>query len=326
MIRYQPTIRCGCPGCGPASVSRQSLFSRLPLHDVRSPGRVQVREDVAPVILSQAFDWPGVLLEAGCNHVAGVERVALAHHYVGMNAGDDPVVMNEVTDGRGTRPITLAPGSIWVLPAGEQATISLDAVFPYIRMTLDPRHLHGLLARSPDDDRPLELRRTYGIATPQLASLLEALVAEADRENPSGLAFVETVTAAIGQQLALLAGVELPRPEQARGGLAPIARRRALELIDAKLDGKLTIQTLAREVGLSTTHFARAFKQTIGHSPHRYLLSLRLQRARHLLDAPGAVLSDIALRTGFADQAHFTRLFKREFGVTPGVVLRSRRR
>jgi transcriptional regulator GlxA family with amidase domain len=53
-------------------------------------------------------------------------------------------------------------------------------------------------------------------------------------------------------------------------------------------------------------------------------VALRLDRARRMLDAPNAVLSDIAFRTGFADQAHFTRFFKRQFDVTPGVVLRAR--
>jgi len=64
----------------------------------------------------------------------------------------------------------------------------------------------------------------------------------------------------------------------------------------------------------------------MGRAPHRHLLTLRLERARHLLDAPGARLSSVALRLGFADQSHFTRLFKREFGVTPGAVLRARQR
>jgi AraC family transcriptional regulator len=78
---------------------------------------------------------------------------------------------------------------------------------------------------------------------------------------------------------------------------------------------------------LSPAHFARAFKQTIGSPPHRFLLSLRLDRARRLLERPEAQLSDVALGSGFADQAHFTRHFKRQFGVTPGtVVTRARRR
>jgi AraC family transcriptional regulator len=54
-------------------------------------------------------------------------------------------------------------------------------------------------------------------------------------------------------------------------------------------------------------------------------MALRLERARRLLERPGAALSDVAVRAGFADQAHFTRLFKREFGVTPGAFVRSHR-
>jgi transcriptional regulator GlxA family with amidase domain len=55
-------------------------------------------------------------------------------------------------------------------------------------------------------------------------------------------------------------------------------------------------------------------------------MALRLESARRLLDLPNAVLSDVALQTGFADQAHFTRFFKRQYGVTPGMLLKGRRR
>ncbi|HMG95582.1 MAG TPA: helix-turn-helix transcriptional regulator [Gemmatimonadaceae bacterium] len=67
-------------------------------------------------------------------------------------------------------------------------------------------------------------------------------------------------------------------------------------------------------------------KETMGVAPHQYLLHLRLERSRRMLDAENASLADVAQRAGFADQAHFTRFFKREYGVTPGIVLKSRRR
>jgi AraC family transcriptional regulator len=75
---------------------------------------------------------------------------------------------------------------------------------------------------------------------------------------------------------------------------------------------------------LSPAHFSRAFKETIGRAPHRYLLTMRLEKARRLLEKRDVSLSDVAQRTGFSDQAHLTRLFKREFGTTPGSVLRAR--
>jgi AraC family transcriptional regulator len=93
-------------------------------------------------------------------------------------------------------------------------------------------------------------------------------------------------------------------------------------MIDATLDARLTIEVLAREVGLSPAHFARAFKETLGRAPHQYLLALRLERARRLIETSQQSLSEIAQRTGFADQAHLTRLFKRAFGTTPGALSR----
>jgi AraC-like DNA-binding protein len=153
-----------------------------------------------------------------------------------------------------------------------------------------------------------------------------ALVAEADTGTSTGVAFVETLAAGVSQQVVMHAGVRAAPRATARGGLSPGARRRVLELIDAQLDARLSIDTLAREVGLSSAHFARAFKQTLGEPPHRFLLSRRLERARRLLEGCGAQLSDVAARSGFADQAHFTRHFKRQFGVTPGAVARPRGR
>ena len=169
----------------------------------------------------------------------------------------------------------------------------------------------------------LRLRRTYAVQSPQIRHLMLTLRDEADSRNAGGLAFVEAVTAGLGHLLVRHAGVVQPRPVPVRGGLSAVAKRRVLELIDAALDARLTIEMLAREVELSPAHFARAFKETLGRAPHQYLLARRLERARRLLETTGATLSDIAQRTGFADQAHFTRLFKRAFGTTPGALART---
>ena len=75
---------------------------------------------------------------------------------------------------------------------------------------------------------------------------------------------------------------------------------------------------LAEECGLSPRHFARAFRQSTGVPPHRWLMRHRVQRAKELLRRQALSLADIALRCGFADQSHFTRVFSREVGFSPG--------
>src|SRR5262245_21858196 len=102
-----------------------------------------------------------------------------------------------------------------------------------------------------------------------------------------------------------------------RGGLPPRALRRVHEFIEAHLDKNISIQALAAIAGLSMYHFARAFKQSEGITPHDYLVQCRVRRAQTLLATTDMPLSEIALASGFADQSHCARRFREYFGVTP---------
>jgi len=91
-----------------------------------------------------------------------------------------------------------------------------------------------------------------------------------------------------------------------------------VDYIEACIDQDLRLGSLAQVAGMSTYHFARGFKETLGISPHAYVLSRRLRRAEQLLRHGGGSLVDVAAACGFASQAHFTTAFQRDVGVTPG--------
>jgi AraC-like DNA-binding protein len=103
-----------------------------------------------------------------------------------------------------------------------------------------------------------------------------------------------------------------------RGGLAPWQKRRVIELFREHLDGSLRLPTLAGQCGLSVSHFARAFRQSIGTPPHHYLVLQRVERAKALLSGSTCALSEVAQQAGFSDQASFSRTFKAVVGTTPG--------
>jgi len=299
----------------------------IPLVDRLAPRRILSVSDERSVATAQALDWPGLLLEAGRNDVAEVDDLTLAHHYIGLNADETPVTL-EVKEPEGYRPVTLGPGEGWINPAGHSFSLRVRGANPhaYVRISIDPVRFDRLVSMNQDNAAPVALRRVYGIGGSQMEHIVGALANEASDGTPNGLTFVDMLTTALGLQLVQQAGVAAAAPARMRGGLAPAVRRRVLALMDARPDTHLTIDDLAREAGLSPAHFARAFKESVGRAPHQHLMALRLERARRLLDAPDAALSDVAQRTGFADQAHFTRFFKRQYGMTPGMLLRSRRR
>src|SRR3984885_15866136 len=101
------------------------------------------------------------------------------------------------------------------------------------------------------------------------------------------------------------------RPVQIyRGGLGSARLRRIRELVQAKMEYELSLDELAQSVGLSTAHFARMFRKSTGETPHQFVLSQRLERAKAMLRAPDARVLDVAVACGFKTQQHFAQVFR----------------
>ncbi|MDE2427537.1 MAG: AraC family transcriptional regulator [Burkholderiales bacterium] len=93
--------------------------------------------------------------------------------------------------------------------------------------------------------------------------------------------------------------------------------QRAAEFIHTHCTQDLRLEAIAACAGLSASYLFRAFKNVYGLSPHAYLINRRIQYAQTLLKR-GAAIADAAQEAGFADQAHFQRVFKRMLSATPG--------
>jgi AraC-like DNA-binding protein len=78
------------------------------------------------------------------------------------------------------------------------------------------------------------------------------------------------------------------------------------------------LQEIAAELGLSVSHFSRAFRTSVGLPPHQWLLRQRVSAAKQLMTVRGLTLAEIAIAAGFASQSHFTRVFSNLVGVSPG--------
>lgn len=99
--------------------------------------------------------------------------------------------------------------------------------------------------------------------------------------------------------------------------------KRVLDHIAAHFSQAISVEDLAKEAGLSPSHFSRLFKQTMGQSPMQFVMSYRVERAKQQLGEKDLPLIDIALACGFVDQAHFSRVFKQSSGMTPNTFRRS---
>src|SRR5262249_2853526 len=112
----------------------------------------------------------------------------------------------------------------------------------------------------------------------------------------------DAAQAGIARLSAILEGKEgAPEtPAYAQGGFAPWQKRRVEAYLGQNLEESVRISTLAKIVSLSASHFCRAFKQSFGKTPHRYLTGLRIERAKEMMLSSGESLSQIALACGLA--------------------------
>ncbi len=167
------------------------------------------------------------------------------------------------------------------------------------------------------DPAHLTLVPRTGLHDPLLTQIGLALWRELEQQAPSGKLFAQTAAQMIAVHLLRhYSSTEVGIQERSPG----LTRRQVQGVTDfilAHLSQDISLEALAQQIGFSPYHFARLFRQTMGESPHQFVLRQRIEKARHLLKTTVMPLAHIALESGFANQSHFTRHFKRHLGLTP---------
>ena len=164
----------------------------------------------------------------------------------------------------------------------------------------------------------------HGKLDPVVYHMGKSFLASLEEPHHASRIFMDQILHALNSHIVCsYSGVTLPAPPF-RGGLSSVQRRRAIELLEAHLDGSIALEQVAEACELSVSHFARAFKQTFRTPPYRWLIERRVDKSRDLMTNSRLPLADIATQCGFADQSALNRSFKRIHGVTPGMWRRGR--
>ena len=267
----------------------------------------------------------GVLLASG---PLGWRGMAAELHRIGPDHQPEHLVRTHrlmVHTGQATRfewregaaspwhPQLLRPGDVSVLPDGAPNEPRWHQPFEFLAIGIEPAFLaeaYGDLAL----DRTLVPVR--GHADPVMRAMAGVLVRELAAPLFCGSLFGEVAALAVSRHL--IGHYGAGAPNEPRGALTGAQMSRVLDRLHDDLTGNVSLATLGREAGVSPFHFARLFRAAPGRSPHRFVLELRIARAQQLIRLrDGLTLTEVAAATGFFDQAHFTRAFKRFVGVAP---------
>jgi AraC family transcriptional regulator len=244
---------------------------------------------------------------------------ALSDNLMVLHRGG-PVGITYVVDGKSVAR-HIPRGGVFFLPAGQACNVVLHEA-------LESTHIY--LRSDLFVDREGASNLIGGIA-PMLGeqdSVLEHLAAAVGDTITSGLPasslFVDPIAQAIASRFIAI-NFHKPTPEAGKhlNQLGARQMQRIRDFVEAHLATDIRLDQMAELCGRSTEYFVRLFKATNGVSPYQYVLNLRIERARKLLGDETQSLADIALACGFSHQEHFTRMFRRFTGVTPGRYRRS---
>jgi AraC family transcriptional regulator len=206
-----------------------------------------------------------------------------------------------------------APGSLTVCPAESDYGADADGTAEAVLVIVDPGPL--ALAAAEDSEIDAQLIARFSSCDQALFDFALTLASESATGFPNGpLFWNETASAFID---CLLARHTARFNGQTRGTLGNDMFRRLKDYIMAHLGEPIEVAALAGIAGRSPFHFTRVFTQSVGMSPHRYVVRLRIERATELMRDGQSGLAEIAASTGFADQSHLSRWVRRVHGVSP---------
>ena len=217
--------------------------------------------------------------------------------------------------GRGV--VRRAVGHTSVVPLSESYLTHFEEEVEYVTVYLEPSLLARAAGDSPDSGR-VRLIHACDARDPLVRQLALALMAEAESEGAADRLYVDSLTTALVAHLLKHYATKAGKTRLSFGGLPGNKLLRAVEFVNENLESNLTLAEIAASAGLSPFHFARAFKQTTGVTPHQYLIKCRVERAKMLLARRELPIAEVGHRAGFKNQNHFTMLFRRLTTMTPG--------
>ena len=268
-----------------------------------------------PLLSTRARGWNGVTVElqsfGDLDAVVQTDDHVVAVHLAGN------VSVHRTRDGR-TQSRTLNVGDVTITPSGPPTRWRQAGHSAVILLRLAPSYIRTVAGDecALDPDR-FEIQGRFTTRDARIEDIAYRLLAGLELEGADGRLYVDALACELAIHLVREHTTACAGTVWSMARLSPHKLRRAVEYIDDNLRSELTLASLAESVSLSPGHFAHAFRQATGVTPHRYVLERRVEQAKLLLRHSDIPITEIADLVGCSSHSHFSVLFHRITGVTP---------
>jgi len=283
-------------------IRHDQLVPLLPLTSPREPRSVQ--------------PWHGILLE---RHRTGSIEIPEHEHkdfclHLQLSGS---VALEWWSDGHNGLEET-RPGSLVLLDAGTRDRLRWDGSSERLILSINPvfmAHMAEELGRS----QGVEFVNRWALQDPALQHVMLEMGREANANWPLGGLYADLLGTTLAGLLLRRHSASPLNPAQIKGGLSFSQLRHVLEFVTANVHTDIRIAQMAAELSMTSFHFARLFRNSLGTSPYQYVLEQRLRKAKALLKNSSVSVQAVAGLTGWNSAANFVRAFRQQYGITPQI-------
>jgi AraC family transcriptional regulator len=269
-----------------------------------------------PVLSSQALSWKGVQLACHQHaHAFETPEHCFPQHFITIHRNQSPVIKERVIDGH-FQSDRFRDGDICLTPATTPVSVRLHDACEIMHLYLEPALMAQLMVEVADVDG-LELIPQFKLDDPLIYQIGMALRAKLECNGLCDRLYTESMAMAMSAHLIHYHSTQKLKVHNYPNGLSQARLQPVVEYIREHLEQNLSITEMAQMTGMSPYYFSRLFKQSTGLSPHQYLLKYRVEHAKQLLKTTNLSIAAVATQSGFVDQSHLSRHFKRQVGVPP---------
>ena len=290
--------------------------------DVRHPSvsDVTLLYPEAVIVSSDAFSWQDIRLVHLRHSLNEMVVPTSDSHCLVLNLGA-PLYL-KAKCAKSNFEGNVGAAEVAIIPAGTTWSCQSDSshISNTLLFFLRPLFVRSALEGFDASYKELAFTPQIGFKSRHIRHIAMSLLGELNEANVMGRFYADSLAIGLAMQL-IRRYSSLKDIHIGHGGMAPHRLRKAIDLIDHHLaveeEGRVALRVIAKEVGMSYFHFSRAFKLSMGMNPTNYIAERRIERAKKLMQETDLPISEIALRSGFCSQSHFTTSFRRLAGVTP---------
>ena len=289
---------------------------RISIYDRAAQRSVPLVPSSEPLHDSTKAPWIGIKLEHYSLGASERPEASTGSYLAGVCVSGN--YRTDYAAGFGQRAFSVVyhPGTLFLTGPGEMPARTSKGEVEFLALEIAPKFVLWA-ADELVTARPFEVQRLYAAQDEQLRYIMLTLHNELLANCPSGRLFGEYMGLSFATALLTNHSTSPSRLSQYRGGLSPYKLRQITEYIGDNLSNNLSLAEMANLLQMGPCHFARAFKESTGLSPHQYVLRRRVERALQMLKEKRTNLADIAYDLGFSSQGHFTTVFSKIVGVSP---------